>query len=181
MDLGAGRTIGLVILWAASAAPANSQISGGHHASPQSPPSSPAQIAAARHAAVEAVREIDDPHNGDRWLLVRGRSDPAGPGSLILANTGFAESRQMGRESAPPAASRQMICPAALPAIHTGDRLIVEEHTALVEGRLEAVALGPALVGSPLKVRLAVGGKVVRAVALGPGRAEFAPATEARP
>jgi hypothetical protein len=65
--------------------------------------------------------------------------------------------------------------------IHTADRLIVQEDTALVVARLEAVALGPALSGSSLKVRLLIGGSVVRAVALGPGRAVFAPETEARP
>jgi hypothetical protein len=63
--------------------------------------------------------------------------------------------------------------------IHAGDRLIVEENTAVVESRLEAVALGPAVVGSPLDARLKVGGKVVRAVALGRGRAAFL--AEARP
>ena len=68
-----------------------------------------------------------------------------------------------------------------LPVIRAGDRLIVEEHTAVVEARLEAVALGPAASGSPFQVRLTIGGKVVRAVALGPGRAAFAAETEARP
>jgi hypothetical protein len=65
--------------------------------------------------------------------------------------------------------------------IHAGDRLIVEENTALVEARLEAVALGPAQLGSPLNVRLTIGGHVVRVVALGPGHASFAPVGGARP
>jgi len=68
-----------------------------------------------------------------------------------------------------------------LPVIRAGDRLIVEEKTAVAEVRLEAVALGPAGNGFPLLVRLKIGGRVVRAVALGPGRAAFAPETEARP
>jgi predicted secreted protein len=65
--------------------------------------------------------------------------------------------------------------------IHTGDALILEENTALVEARLEAVALGPAVSGLAFNVRLKIGGNVVRAVALGPGRAAFAPESEARP
>ena len=37
------------------------------------------------------------------------------------------------------------------------------------------------LAGSALEVRLAIGGRVVRAVALGPGRAAFQPETGVRP
>jgi hypothetical protein len=59
------------------------------------------------------------------------------------------------------------------PVIHAGDRLIVEENTRLVEARLAAVAMGPAIAGAPLDVRLTIGGKVMRAVALAPGRAAF--------
>jgi flagella basal body P-ring formation protein FlgA len=36
---------------------------------------------------------------------------------------------------------------------------------------LEAVAMSPAMAGSSLNVRLSIGGKVIRAVASGPGRA----------
>ena len=59
------------------------------------------------------------------------------------------------------------------PVIHAGDRLTVEEHTAVADAALEARALNPAARGSALEVRLAIGGRVVRAVALGPGRAAF--------
>ena len=41
----------------------------------------------------------------------------------------------------------------------------------MADSRLEAVALSPATVGSPFNVRLTMGGRIVRAVALGPGRA----------
>lgn len=67
------------------------------------------------------------------------------------------------------------------PVVRTGDRLTVEEHTQIADAYLEAVALGPASVGSVLNVRLKIGDRVVRAVALGPGRAAFAPELEARP
>ena len=55
------------------------------------------------------------------------------------------------------------------PVIHAGDVLIVEEHTAVVEARLEAVALGPAAAGAIFRARLKIGGKVVRAVAVSAG------------
>ena len=48
---------------------------------------------------------------------------------------------------------------------------MVEEHTPVVDARLEAVALNPAMAGSVFNVRLSVGGRTMRAVALGPGRA----------
>ena len=65
--------------------------------------------------------------------------------------------------------------------IHAGDKLIVEEHTAVVEARLEAVALGPAAQGAVFKARLKIGGKVVRAVAVSAGHAVFAPEEAAQP
>ena len=69
----------------------------------------------------------------------------------------------------------------ALPVIHAGDRLIVEENSSVVEARLEAVALGPAAVGSLLQARLRIGGRVVRVVALASGRAEFQSEIGVRP
>ena len=119
------------------------------------------------------VREIDDPHSGDRWLLMRNPTCPGGPGRLVLAAAVPSGARQSRAEGSSPSP--------VLTVIHTGDRLIVEENTPLVAARLEAVALGPASPGSPLKVRLALGGRVVRAVALSAGRAAFAPQFEVRP
>lgn len=125
-------------------------------------------VPASLTAEGEIVREIDDPHNGDRWLLERDPSHPGGPGLLRLVSTlsrGSIDTRQ-GTQAVPGVQT-----PA--PVIHLGDRVIVEEHTPVVEARLEAVALSPAQVGSPLRVRLSVGGRTMRAVALGPGRAVF--------
>ena len=113
-------------------------------------------------------REIDDPHLGNRWFLVRNPSHPGGPGLLIPAAPG---------QVAAPARKKS----AVLPVIRTGERLVVEENTALVEVRLEAVALSPAQPGSTFNLRLVAGGKVVRAVALGPGRAAFAAVRGTRP
>jgi flagella basal body P-ring formation protein FlgA len=68
-----------------------------------------------------------------------------------------------------------------IPVIRSGDRLIVEEHTARVDAVLEARAMNPAAVGGALDVRLTIGGVVVRAVALGPGRAAFQTGSGVRP
>jgi len=123
-------------------------------------------IVAEAPAITQVVREIDDPHSGARWLLLRDPEHPAGPGRLVLLG-GAAD---LAAEAAP-----------LRPVIRSGDRLIVEENTAVVEARLEAVALGPAAPGSAFRVRLTIGGRVARAVALGPGRAAFLPELEARP
>jgi hypothetical protein len=121
-------------------------------------------------AGGQLYREIDDPHTGDRWLLVRNEQFPGGPGRLVrvVAHTGAAGQIAAGRAVAPP-------------VIRPGDWVIVEEHTAVVDAVLKARALHPAVLGAVFDVRLAIGGRVVRVVALGPGRAALAPETGARP
>ncbi len=58
--------------------------------------------------------------------------------------------------------------------------MVVEENSAVAEVRLEAVALGPAGVGSEFNVRLKISGKVLRAKALGTGSATFLTEAEVR-
>jgi hypothetical protein len=123
---------------------------------------------AARTAQGEIVREIDDPNNGDRWLLMRDEQHPGGPGRLVLAAGD--RNRPAGRLSQDAGQGREV---RVLPVIRTGDRLMVEEHTPVVDAVLEAQALNPAAEGESFDVRLTIGGKVIRAVALGPGRAKF--------
>ena len=120
------------------------------------------------------MREIDDPHTGERWLLVRNDLNPGGPGRMVLVG-GLRNSV----DGVAPRVGEQTVADVPQPVIRAGDRLIVEEHTALADAVLEARALTPAAQGSALNVRLTIGGKVVRAVALGPGRAALQP--EARP
>jgi hypothetical protein len=95
----------------------------------------------------------------------------------MMVSDGATGTRQRKSDGATLAIDAQALSP----VIRAGERLIVEESTPVVEARLEAVSLGPAAVGSPLDVRLKVGGKVVRAVALGPGRAALRAETGVRP
>jgi hypothetical protein len=125
------------------------------------------------------VREVDDPHTGVRWLLVRDWSHPGGPGRMVTAAE--FESKEGVQLPGGWRDSRLGDSVSFRPVVRAGDRLVVEEHTRVVDAYLEAVALGPASVGSALNVRLKVGDRVVRAVALGPGRAAFVPELEARP
>jgi hypothetical protein len=131
-------------------------------------------------APITAVREIDDPHTGARWLLLHDPSHPGGPGRLALTSDvqNVGPVRVKDREGFPNAT---VIAVPPRPVIRGGDRLIVEENTAVVEARLEAMALGPAARGSSLQARLQIGGRVVRVVALGPGRAALASELEVRP
>jgi hypothetical protein len=66
------------------------------------------------------------------------------------------------------------------PVIRAGDLIVVEEHTEVVDAVLEAVALGPAAEHGTLHARLRIGGRVVQATAVAPGRAQLA-AREAKP
>jgi hypothetical protein len=129
-----------------------------------------------RNTAVDAqtIRIIRDPHNGIRWLLERAAGNPGGPARLILLDDPEATSSDSSKILG---ASTQAARPNV---IHAGDRLVIEERSALVEARLEAVSLGTAVPGAEFNARLAIGGKVVRAVALEPGLAAFAAAWGAR-
>jgi hypothetical protein len=129
-------------------------------------------------AGGQLYREIDDPHTGDRWLLTRNHEFPGGPGRLVRV-AAYSGAAGDSRPSGAPRQIAEQTGVAALPVIRTGDRLIVEEHTAVVDAALEARALRPAALGAVFEARLAMGGRVVRVVALGPGRAALEP--EARP
>jgi len=109
----------------------------------------------------EVRREIRDPHTGQVWRLSLNPANPGGPGRLVLAAP--QNSPATNRSAADSEAS-------APPLIHTGDRVTLEEETPTVSARLEAIALGPASAGAPLRVRLRLGGQIVPAVALAAGR-----------
>lgn len=126
-------------------------------------------VAMAQTETNAAVRTINDPGTGVRWLLERAPAHPAGPGRLVPVGAGNG-----GAERADAEASNR---PAAL-VIHSGDRVRVEEKTDVVDMCLDAVAQGAAGRGGELTVRLAPSGWLMKVVALAPGRAR--PAVEAR-
>ncbi|HEY1802997.1 MAG TPA: hypothetical protein VGG45_00820 [Terracidiphilus sp.] len=126
------------------------------------------------------IRVIDDAATGDRWLLIRDAAHPGGPGKMVrteIAAMKLAGDRSKA-ESEP--AKRNAHATVRL-VIRAGDRVIVEEHTPVVDARLEAVALESAKVETELPVRLKIGGKVVRVVALASGEARLADLPGARP
>jgi hypothetical protein len=136
---------------------------------------SPVESASASH-----VREIFDRSSGNRWILQRDETGSAGPGRMVLMTPPRSPMHSGSCRHAPShkGPERDSITP--IPIIHAGERLILEEHTAKIESRLEAVALGQAATGAVLAVRLKVGGKTVKAVAQSPGRAVILRGSESR-
>ncbi len=181
MSIGIQAGLGLILLTAGWAVSGHAQVAEARPTPTQALASPAASVRSQQQVTGAVIREIDDPHTGDRWLLMRDPNRPGAPGRMVLAQAGTRRLRQVGTEDAAPVVSWPATSVQTIPVIHAGDRLIVEENTPLVEMRLEAVALGQALSGAPLNVRLAIGGNVVRAVALGPGRAVFAQAVGVRP
>lgn len=140
------------------------------------PPAASAPKAPAAHVTElpgEIFCEIDDRQTGGQWLVTRDTAHPGGPGRIVRVE-GLKAGGQPGSSAAALALGKSAAgAVPALPVIHAGDALIVEEHTAVVDARLEAVALGAAARGAELKARLKIGGKVVRVVAVAAGRAEL--------
>jgi hypothetical protein len=153
-------------------------VAGSAASSPRILISAPGLVSVPPYSPGQLVRIIDDPSLGDRWLLIRDPNHPGGPGRLVLASRTRSEAGRNGSAGVPDVGKPGADQVLASPVIHTGDLLVVEENTAVVEARLEAVALGPAWAGSSFDVRLKIGGKVVRAIALASGRAVFSPETE---
>lgn len=117
------------------------------------------------------VREIDDQPCGTRWLLLRDERNPGGPGRLVPVQRLAGGTR--GKVTSGAAGLSRS--PALRPLIRAGDRIIIEQETPQVSGRLWAIALGPALAGRRFPARLEIGGWVVQALALAPGQALLKP------
>lgn len=165
----AGSVIGTMAWLNCAAMPVAAQNSREHG----SEPSVMVSAAALPRVSQEIVREIDDPATGDRWLLERDKQQPGGPGRMMLLAPGKASpstasgSVEHGGGESEPSASAALI--------HVGDHLIVEEHTKLLDASLEAIALAPARAGQTLRVRLSIGGRVVKAIAASAGCATLFP------
>ena len=125
-------------------------------------------------AGTSIVREINDPHSGVRWLLLVNMLHPGEPGRMVRADTASGE-----LPFTPTVGRKDLALPQVV--IHAGEKVILEEHTHVVDARLDAIALNPAAVGGTVRVRLAVGGRVVRSLAVEAGRVVLDQEKEGRP
>jgi hypothetical protein len=134
-----------------------------------------APLPVASRQAPRILRELRDPATGAHWLVLSNDETPAGPGRLVPA-TAARRDRELR-------ASNERTAPVGV--IQPGDRVVIEEHTPAADAYLEATAVDQAPAGRCFRARMKIGGKVVRAVALAPGRAALMPAltpgAEARP
>lgn len=123
------------------------------------------------------IRSIEDPATHQSWLVVRDKRRPAAPARLVGPRA-FPESESRSTEESRVLLRAQL----TRKVIHSGDSLIVDQHTSVVDARFEATALSAAEKGQLLTVRLKIGGRIFRVVAVAPGRAELLSlAREARP
>ncbi|MGA2250431.1 hypothetical protein [Terracidiphilus sp.] len=108
------------------------------------------------------VSEITDPGTGARWVLMRDVEHPAAPAYWLLAEAG----KQRAAGAGAKATERNLV-------IRAGDKIVVEEQTAVMSAWLEATALTSAGSGGELRARLAIGGRVMAVRAIAPKTAEM--------
>lgn len=127
---------------------------------------------------LRALRTTDDLSTGSQWVLTRDPVHPEAPGRWC---------KSVGKRMGPHLETHNgprdphMVLGSRPAVVHSGDRLLVVDHSAVVEARFDAVALNAAIVEGELYARLRFSGKIVRVVALGPGRATLAPEAGVRP
>lgn len=107
-----------------------------------------------------AMRSFDDAATGGKWVLQRGTEHPGGPGRLVQVMG------KAGTHDFDVARTERLI-------VRAGSRVLVSETTATATACLDGVALNPAARGELVKVKLTVGGWMVRAIVKAPGRAQL--------
>jgi hypothetical protein len=165
----AAAALGLAIPAWTQNTPADPSIGAGR--SPRVAVSSPGLAPRESLEPGQFVRVIEDLNLGDRWMLYRDFDHLGGPGHLLLISAWRPGASPAGRGGNTPSAAADGNKGALRPAIHAGDRLVVEENSPLAEARLRAVALESATAGSAFNVRLEIGGRVIKAIALNSARA----------
>ncbi len=118
------------------------------------------RVTAGQRAQSATAGEIRDPSTGAVWMLMRNTDYPGGPGRLVLV--------EQGSDSTSEAAPKTLL-------IHAGDRIVVEEHSAVADARLTAIALTSAAKGETLRARMTIGGGVVMVRAVATANAEYDP------
>jgi hypothetical protein len=122
-----------------------------------------------------ALREFKDPGTHQDWLLIRDLNQATGPALLVRESPHSCASFTLEKVIR---GSEFQLQVRPMPVIHTGDQIIILEHTTLSDAALEATALEAAAPGDALLVRIKFGGLTVRAIAAAPGRATLGSITK---
>jgi Chaperone for flagella basal body P-ring formation len=119
-------------------------------------------VAQERAAGESVVTERTDLATGARWMLMRDASNGGGPARWVLETAGMDKATGGMLK----AVERKLL-------IHSGDKIVVEEQTAVLHARFEATALTSAKSNESLRARITIGGRVLSARAIAPGLAEI--------
>jgi hypothetical protein len=140
---------------------------------PGSAPSSmgdinPRSVAPSRSAGCHV---IEDHSNHQLWLLTRNPDRPEAPATLIPILPGLSDSSPSEQGGKP----RTAISPVkrGVTIIRSGEAVALYEDSSFMRLRLGGIALSTAAVGENITVRLTIGGRPLRAIAIGPGRAQL--------
>ncbi len=146
------------------------------------------------------LSQFGDPCLGGIWQLTADPHNPQSPGHLILVhkNLTFAHLESLGEGRQVPRQGRSTLVEAGPTVVHPsmppvvirpGDRVVVHQESAKVEGQFEAVALEMARTGQSVRVRLRavrnaesensgvfatpINGPILTVQATGPGAAQL--------
>jgi hypothetical protein len=120
------------------------------------------EMTAQSAAGGRIVEERTDPATGARWMLMRDAEHSAELAHWVLADAGRERPAAAGATTTEPKL-----------VIHAGDKIVVQEETAVVNAWLEATALTGAKDGGELRVKLKIGGRILAVRAISPGTAEM--------
>lgn len=138
----------------------------------QGSPQKAGQSQLARNASCHIIRQIQDYSTHVQWILIEDMSHPDLPARLTQARDGGSCGQPAELDSKPRDPDLERMY--RLPIVHTGDALTVLQHTPFAMVHLEAIALGPAMVGQTFRVRLKSSGLFLWVRATSAGHATLA-------
>lgn len=140
----------------------------------------------------EVLRETVDPCLGMHWQWIADPAHPGWPYHLVMVGSTFPSASTASVVTASHTASEPVQAVAAARVIRAGDLITVRQQSGAISARLQALALGSAMAGHPLRVRLTISGDrslgmnsllsstgpVITVLAQGPGEAVWSTGQE---
>ena len=125
-----------------------------------------------------AVRVVEDHSSHRQWLVERNLERPGWPGRVVPLRQQLlcGDEASLRRNST----GKRMAGGASDMVIRAGEALIIVEDTKAAHAELTAIAVSNGRRGDEISARLRSSGKLVKAIAAGPGRAALADASSER-